>query len=375
VEEVDKLTARIVLRAPNVPFLAQLTDRAGMLVSPKAATALGADFGKAPVCAGPFRFVERIPQDRIVLERFAEYWDAGRIHLNRVVYQPIVDGSVRQANLRAGSIDFGMGFLPNDAVDLGKDNRIRLHTFAGLGYQSLTFNLTNGTRPRTPMMSDARVRKAFELSIDRTALIQVVYNGLYTPIAQMVPPNSPFYSPEVPPPARDVAKARALLAEAGVRTPLAVELMIANSPDARQVAEVIQSMAAEAGFDVKIRSTEFVTALQASDKGDFEMFWIGWSGRADADGNIWNMVRTGGPLNSSGYSNKEVDTLLEQARTVPDVAARRALYGRVAAQLHQDLPLMYVFSGKWIMATTGRVSGFQPVPDGLIRLQGVRVSN
>jgi peptide/nickel transport system substrate-binding protein len=134
-------------------------------------------------------------------------------------------------------------------------------------------------------------------------------------------------------------------------------------------------MAAEAGFDVKIRSTEFVTALQASDKGDFEMFWIGWSGRADADGNIWNMVRTGGPLNSSGYSNKEVDTLLEQARTVPDVAARRALYGKVAAQLHQDLPLMYVFSGKWIMATTGRVSGFQPVPDGLIRLQGVRVSN
>ena len=373
VEEVDKLTARIVLKAPNVPFLAQLTDRAGMLVSPKAATALGADFGKAPVCAGPFKFVERVPQDRIVLEKFPEYWDAGKIHLNRVVYQPIIDGSVRQANLRAGSIDMGMGFLPNDAVDLGKDNRIKLFTFAGLGYQSLTFNHTNGTRPRTPMMSDARVRKAFELSIDRTALIQVVYNGLYTPIAQMVPPNSPFYAPEVPPPARDLAKAKALLAEAGVRGPLAVELMIANSPDARQAAEVIQSMAAEAGFDVKIRSTEFVTALQASDKGDFEVFWIGWSGRADADGNIWNMVRTGGPLNASHYSNKDVDSLLEQARAVPDVTARRALYGKVAAQLHQDLPLMYVFSGKWIMATTGRVSGFQPVPDGLIRLQGVRV--
>jgi peptide/nickel transport system substrate-binding protein len=87
------------------------------------------------------------------------------------------------------------------------------------------------------------------------------------------------------------------------------------------------------------------------------------------------MVRSGGPLNSSGYSNKEVDTLLEQARVVPDVAARRALYGKVAAQLHRDLPIMYVFSGKWIMATSQRVSGFQPVPDGLIRLQGVRLSN
>ena len=373
VEVVDKLTARIVLKSANVPFLAQLTDRAGMLVSPKAATALGADFGKAPVCAGPFKFVERIPQDRIVLERFADYWDAKNIHLNRVVYQPIIDGSVRQANLRAGSIDMGMGFLPNDAVDLAKDSRVKVFTFAGLGYQSLTFNHTNGTRPRTPMMSDARVRKAFELAIDRTALIQVVYNGLYTPIAQMVPPNSPFYSPALPPPGRDIAKAKALLAEAGVKTPLTVELLITTSPDARQAGEVIQSMVAEAGFDLKLRSTEFVTALQASDKGDFEIFMIGWSGRADADGNVWNMVRTGGPLNASAYSNKEVDSLLEQARAVPEVAARRALYGKVAAQLHQDLPLMYVFSGKWIMATTGRVSGFTPVPDGLIRLQGMKV--
>ncbi len=373
VDVVDKLTARIVLKAPNAAFLAQLTDRAGMLVSPKAATAMGADFGRAPVCAGPFKFVERIPQDRIVLERFADYWDAKNIHLNRVVYQPIVDGSVRQANLRAGSIDMGLGFTPTDAVDLAKDSRVKIFTFAGLGYQGLTFNHTNGTRPRTPMMTDARVRKAFELAIDRTALIQVVYNGLYTPIAQFVPPNSPFYSPELPPPGRDIARAKALLAEAGVKTPLAVELMTPNNPDLRQTGEVIQSMVADAGFDLKLRSTEFVTALQASDKGDFEIFLIGWSGRADADGNIWNMVRTGGPLNTSGYANKEVDSLLEQARAVSDVAARRALYGKVAAQLHQDLPLMYVYSLKWIMATTARVSGFPPVPDGLIRLQGMKL--
>jgi peptide/nickel transport system substrate-binding protein len=223
------------------------------------------------------------------------------------------------------------------------------------------------------MMTDARVRKAFELAIDRQALIQVVYNGLYTPIAQFVPPNSPFYSPEVAPPARDLAKARALLAEAGITGKLEVELLIPNSPDLRQTAEVLQSMVAEAGFDLKIRATEFVTALQASDKGDFEVFLIGWSGRADADGNIWNMVRTGGPLNASAYSSKDVDSLLEQARAVPDVGQRRALYGRAAAQLHQDLPLIYLYSGKWIMATTARVSGFHPVPDGLIRLQGMKV--
>jgi peptide/nickel transport system substrate-binding protein len=372
--EVERHTVRLVLSAPNSSFLAQLTDRAGMIMSAKAIATLGNDFGKAPVCAGPFRFTERIPQDRIVLDRFPDYWDAANIHLNRLVYLPVVDGSVRVANLRAGALDMIMGLLPHNADEVKGDNRLRLVVMDGLGYTSLTFNHTNGTRPRTPMMQDARVRKAFELSLDRKALVDVVYGGLYTVMAQAVPPNSPFHAPQVAVPARDVAKARALLAEAGVKTPLAVELMIPNSPDARQAGEVMQSMASEAGFDVKLRSTEFVTALRASDAGDFEIFFIGWSGRADADANMWNMIRTKGPLNSSGYSNPTVDTWLEEARATTDIAARRALYGKIAAQVHQDIPLLYLFSGKPIMGMSARVSGFVPVPDGLIRVQGMRIA-
>ena len=105
VDVVDPLTVRIVLKAPSSPFLAQLTDRAGMIVSPKAAEAAGKDFGLKPVCAGPFRFVERVPQDHITLERFPQYWDAGNIHLDRVTYQTIPDSSIRLANLQAGSIE------------------------------------------------------------------------------------------------------------------------------------------------------------------------------------------------------------------------------------------------------------------------------
>ena len=88
-EVVDPLTVRIVLKAPSAPFLAQLTDRAGMIVSPKAAEAAGKDFGLHPVCAGPMKFVERVAQDRIVLERFADYWNKDAIHIDRVIYQPI----------------------------------------------------------------------------------------------------------------------------------------------------------------------------------------------------------------------------------------------------------------------------------------------
>ena len=115
VEIVDPMTVRIVLKTPSSPFVSQLTDRSGMIVSPKAAEAAGKDFGLKPVCAGPFRLAERVPQDRIVLERFPEYWNAEAIKLDRVVYLPIPDSSIRLANLQAGSIEMSEQILPTDA--------------------------------------------------------------------------------------------------------------------------------------------------------------------------------------------------------------------------------------------------------------------
>ena len=300
IETPDPLTVRLLLKSPSSPLVVQFADRSGMIMSPKALAALGNDFGKAPVCAGPFKFAERVPQDRIVLDRFDGYWNKSAINFARVVYRPIVDATVRLANLQAGAIDFGERFQPSDVPEISKDRRITLVQNTGLGFQSILFNIANGTRPRTPMMTDARVRQA---------------------------------------------------------------------------GEVIQSMAAEAGFDVKLRTTEFVTALAASDAGDYEMFLIGWSGRADADGNVYSFTHTGPPnLNASGYSNKEVDGWLDQARAVSGIPERRALYTKVAAQLMQDLPRMYLYTPNNIFAMSTRVRGFVPVPDGMVRLQGMSIA-
>lgn len=105
VEVVDDLTFRVILKTPFAPLMAQFTDRAGMMVSPKAAERLGDKFSTAPVCAGPFKFVERVPQDRIVVERFADYWNKDQIHLKRIEFRPIPDGTVRLTNLRAGQLE------------------------------------------------------------------------------------------------------------------------------------------------------------------------------------------------------------------------------------------------------------------------------
>ena len=371
VEVVDPMTVRIVLKTASSPFVSQLTDRAGIIVSPKAAEAAGKDFGLKPICAGPFRFVERVPQDRIVLKRFPQYWDAGSIKLDRVVYQPIPDSSIRLANLQAGSIELSEQIVPTDVEAVRGNPRLRLVTSDNLGYWGITINLANGPRAKTPLGSDARVRQAFELSLDKAAIVQVVYNDLYTPMAQSVSPGSPYYDKAVPPLPRDVERAKGLLKQAGVALPVRIELTVPNNPDQKQVGEIIQAMAGEAGFDVRITASEYASALAAATRGDFEAFLTAWSGRVDPDGNIFSFLHSGGALNDGKYSDPKVDALLDQTRAVQDVAGRRALYGQILQQTRQDLPIIYIDNPKNIVGLSARVTGFRPIPDGLIRLQGL----
>ncbi len=371
VEIVDPLTVRMILKSPSSPFISLLADRAGMIVP---AGSPGADFAKNPICTGPFKFTERVPQDRIVLDRFPDYWDAGKIKLGRVVFRPIADGTVRLANLQSGVLEIAERFEPNELETIRKDPKLRAVVANGLGYVNLTFNHSNGTRARTPMMTDPRVRQAFMLAVDRAGINDVVFNGLHTPVAQAVPPDSPFFDPAVTIPPRDVAKAKALLAAAGVKLPMPVELLVSNSPVQRQIGEVIQSMAAEAGFDVKLRTMEFVSALKASDDGDFEVYLIGWSGRVDIDGNVYNGLKTKGPLNSTGYSDPEVDSILDRAREITDIPQRRALYGRMSQKIQQDLPVAYLWAPKSIVGMSARVGGYVPISDGLIRPQNLTLA-
>ena len=118
VDVVDPLTIKLVLKTPFSPLIAQLTDRAGMMVSPKAAKEAGDKFGLKPVCAGPYKFVERVQQDRIVFEKFADYWNKDNVHIDRIVYLPIVDATVRLANLKSGGLDLIERLLATDIKDV-----------------------------------------------------------------------------------------------------------------------------------------------------------------------------------------------------------------------------------------------------------------
>jgi peptide/nickel transport system substrate-binding protein len=374
VDVVDPTTVRFNLSAPFAPLLAALADRAGMMVSPKAAQAAGANFAAKPVCAGPYRFVERVAQDRIVFERFPQYWNRGAVNFERITYTPIPDATVRLANLKSGQLDFIERVASSDVAGLRGDRRFKTSEITEIGYQGITINIGKSDKAQqNPLGRDPRVREAFELSLDRDGIVQVVMDGEATPGNQWVAPDNPYYVKSLPVPKRDVARARQLLQQAGVPNP-SFTLMTPTTSDAQKIAQVVQAMAKEAGFDVKIQSTEFATSLNLADKGDFEAYVLAWSGRADPDGNIYSFVGCKQPLNYAGICDPQLDEQLNAARTGGTMAARQRAYEQVAQRVLKDRPVVYLYHRNWLYAYNAKLTGIRNIPDGLLRVQGLKMN-
>jgi peptide/nickel transport system substrate-binding protein len=133
-------------------------------------------------------------------------------------------------------------------------------------------------------------------------------------------------------------------------------------------------MAKDAGFDIKIQSTEFATSLNLADKGQFEAYVLAWSGRADPDGNLHTMLACKGPTNYAGYCKEDVEKLIDESRTSLDATRRAAAYDKIARQVQQDRPIIYLYHRHWLWAHTSKLSGLRTVPDGMVRVQGLKMN-
>jgi peptide/nickel transport system substrate-binding protein len=372
VEVVDPLTIRLVLKTPFSPLITLLTDRSGMMVSPKAAKEAGDKFGLHPVCAGPYKFVERVAQDRIVLEKFADYWDKDHVSIDKIVYLPVVDASVRLTNLKSGSLDLIERLLATDIRDVRSDPRLVLSIAPSLGYVGLIVNIAID-KDKGPLSRLEKVRQALEWSIDRNALNQVVFNGEFTPGNQWVGPERPYYQKAFPVPKRDIEKANALLKEAGVTPPVTVNLLVSQGSEEQAVAQVLQSMTAEAGFDLKISVVELATSFRERLAGNFQIALSDWSGRVDPDGNCYAFLHTRDPQNDGGYSDPETDRLMDEARLTSDPVQRKTIYEKMTRVVLNDEPIIYLYHRKNLIAYTTRLKGYRPMPDGLVRVVGLRL--
>ena len=369
VEVVDPMTVRVTLSKPFAPFLAVLTDRAGIMASPKAIEENNGRISNDPVGTGPFKFVERVRGDHITVEKNEDYWREGLPKIDKIEYRGIDDENVQYQNLQSGELDLIDSIPFVEFKDLQESGDYRVSVEPGLGYQGIWLNVTQ------PPFDNKQLRQAVYRLVDRDAIVKAVLRGVGG-----TPANSPFsksswaYSEESDAyPPRSVEEAKALLEEAGEPNGFSFTLKLDPSPTSQQLGQVIQNSLKPAGIEVKLEQIEFGTLLEQSTNGDFQALFLGWSGRIDPDLNIYDFTVTNGDFNDSGYSNPEVDRLLNEARTTSDKDRRKELYGQVMEILHEDVPYLYLYHNNSTtdFAMQKTVQGFQPYPDGILRLAGV----
>ncbi len=371
-------TVTLHLSVPFSPLTAQLADRAGMILSPKAMTSEGDKFAQNPVCVGPFMFKDRVAGDHITLVKAPNYYDAKNVHLSSVVFRITTDPNARSQALRAGDIQVEDRIQSTDVPTLQKDSRASVLKVPTIGYQGITINVGNKNgllklpyqNVGTPLARSQYLRSAFDAALDRTTINRVVFNGLNLPDCYPISPVSPWYvttkglqcSLKANP-----TLAQKLVKASGVATPITVHLMIGTDPVAARLGQVIQSMEQKAGFNVVLDPTEFVTSLNKADAGTFDAFAIGWSGRVDPDGNIFGFVHTQGTLNDAGYSSPKLDYVLNGARKSVTQKARTTLYAAAMKIIHSDRPLIYLYHPVNYYGVSKNVQGVVVYSDGLIR--------
>jgi peptide/nickel transport system substrate-binding protein len=361
VTAVDPYTVKVQLKQPFAPFLAVLTDRAGMMVSPAAAQKEGKNFMNHPVGTGPFIYKSRIKGSTIVLEKNPNYWRKGLPKLNRVVYKVITDPNVALMNLRSGEVDITNKFPPKEIGRIINDPKVIVVNHESQGYQGFHLNTSK------PPFNNKELRQAVDLLINRDAIAKVVFGAAGSPAYSPFAPSTFAYNPHDKPETPSVKKAKELLNKAGKKNGFTFTLKIPTTPAGQQVGQMIQNMLRPAGIHVQLEKVEFGTLLEQAETGNMQAVALGWSGRPDPDLNTYDFLATVGSQNYSRYSNPEVDKLLNSARQEMDQTKRKAMYDQVMNIVHEDVPYVYLYNEHDVFGLSKDVQGFQYIPDGLIR--------
>jgi peptide/nickel transport system substrate-binding protein len=305
----------------------------------------GHSFNMHPVGTGPYKFVRNVTDERVELAAFDGYF-GGRPSNRGVVLKVIPDNIMAGLELRKGVTDVVVNDLPPDIVyQLERDPKLRLERSPGTDYQYIGFNL------RDPVLKDVRVRRALSHAIDRNAIIEYMRRGLAVPAVGMLPRVSWAFNPDVPVFDYDPRKARALLDEAGYPDPdgdgpqprMTLTLKTTNTEFNRLQSASVQQNLRDIGVELEVRTYEFATLYADVQAGNFQLFFLQWSGGSLADPDILRRVFHSNQIPPAGfnrghYSNPEVDRLLDEA-SVSDADERRLeLFQEIQRLVARDVP-------------------------------------
>lgn len=370
---VDDYTVKLTLKNADAALLAQLTDRAGMMISPAAIEKLGKDLARNATGAGtgPYQFVEWQTGDHLSVKKFDGYWEKGEDgqalpYLAEVTYKPVTDETQRLTSLKTNTLDIIDQVASKDVAGLRQQKDVIFDEVPGLGYQGLSINLKKAP------FDKLEVRQALSYAIDRETIAKVVLFDSVTPGQGPIPPSSWAYDASVNTIfKRDVAKAKELVQKSGLTVPVKFSCYVTNTPEGIRVAQAYKEMLAESGLQMELELLDFPTALAKYNAAEHTCFQVGWSGRPDPDGNTTSFLKTGGGLNRDQYSNKQVDDLLDKARATYDQAERKKLYTEVLKIAINEVAIVYLYWPIDSKTFTPKLKSFVHVPDGMMRFKSV----
>lgn len=367
VRKLDDFTVAIDLHRPNAPFLSNLAMNFCAIVSPTAVRQYGPDYPRHPVGTGPFRFVEWIKDDRIVLARNARYWGRAA-RLQRLVFQSIPENSVRLIALTQGSIDGMDNLVPDFLPNITGNPRLRLLSQPGMNVGYLAMNMD-----RHPFHL-LKVRQAVNHAVNKRALVENLYQGLGVPAVNPIPPSMWGYNGNIPGYDYDPGKARKLLAEAGYpdgfKTTLwAMPVARPYMPQPLKIAQAIQADLKEVGIDAEIVTFEWGTYLDKVQRGQHDMALLGWTGdNGDPDNFLYVLLdksATRFPANNIAfYRSEPLHEVLVAAQLEVDAAKRAALYRRAQEIVFHDAPWVPLVHAAQTAAFRREVKGFRLHPTG-----------
>jgi peptide/nickel transport system substrate-binding protein len=355
VDVVDDLTVNLVLRAPYAPFLARLIDFP--MVPPKY-TAEKGNQGLAlrPVGTGPFRFVELVKDDHMIVEAFDKHW-RGPPRIKRIVFKPIPEPFTRAAALRNGEVDLITTVPPTLATELDKVAGVRVQRVPS------TWQIYLGLNAFKKPLSDVRVRQALNYATDVDAIIKNVMDGNGRRLEGPFTPNVFGFDASVKGYAPDPARARRLLAEAGY--PDGVEVTL-DAPAGRyqgdkEIGEALGGQWQKAGFRPKVQVAEWGAYFKKYlGKQMQDAYLLGLGGPMQDADELYNLVSSKG--RGLYYKNERVDELFDQGRATTDPARRRKVYADLARAMVEDATWVFLMQQVDIYATRDRLV-WTPRPD------------
>lgn len=367
VEVVDRTTVRLHLREPFAPLLASFAIYPGFIVSPVAVAKHGADFPRQPVGTGPFRFVEWIPDSRVVLERFPDYWDKGKPYLDRIEFRIVPDASVRTVMLRTGELDLTDGIQAKDVALLGADQNLRLARLDSLRFVALQWKVDR------PPFNNKALRQAIACAIDRSQIREAIFAGTGR-VATHPDGGGWWYDPSLQGCDANLEVAKRKLAEAGLSGGFSHSFTVSNTADNVLLAELLQQQLSRIGVQMQLELVNPAESYARVVEGKTNWTHTFWSPRPDPHIRFYNLFHSKGFDNTTGYSNPDVDRLLAEAASTYDLNARKSLYHKLERIIVDDAPYVFLH---WPQVTAGmnrRVQGFVWIPDLIMRVRELSLS-